>query len=423
MVKRVLMVAYHFPPLKGSSGIQRTLRFVQYLPQFGWEPIVLTTHPRAYPNTGDDLLGEIPPDTLVHRAFALDSARHLSVAGHYLRTTALPDRWITWLPAAVAAGLRLVRRYRPRVLWSTFPIATAHLAGLVLHRLTGLPWIADFRDPMGQLTYPTHGPTRRVYWAVERATVCRATRCVFTTPGTLRTYAARYPQLPQERWCLIENGYDEPSFLEAEALSLPRLGANGAKILLHSGLLYRSERNPAAFFAALAELRDEGKMTPSHIQVVLRASGNESEYRKLLVDSGLDDLVKLGPPLPYREALTEMLAADGLLLFQAASCNHQIPAKAYEYLRAGRPIFALTDPDGDTAQTLVASGRTMVVSLNSKEEIKEALPKFLASLGKNDSADAGFRVSNCSREERSRDLARVMDSVAPTLDCAQGGLR
>lgn len=408
---RVLMVAFHFPPMKGSSGIQRTLRFVQHLPEFGWEPLVVSAHPRAYPSTGDDdLLRDIPAGTVVERAFALDTARHLSLGGRYLRAAALPDRWITWFPAAVAAGLRLIQRYRPQVLWSTFPIATAHLVGLALQRLTGLPWVADFRDPLGQPSYPSHGPTRKAYWAVERATVRRAARCVFTTPGTLRTYAARYPQLPRDRWCLIENGYDEQSFQEAEALVDRYKNENGAKVLLHSGLLYVSERNPTAFFDVLAELQQEGRISPEKLQVVFRASGHTEEYRTLISARGLESLVRLEPPIAYREALAEMLGADGLLLFQAANCNDQIPAKTYEYLRARRPILALTDEAGDTAAVLRTTPSAIVVPMDSREMIKTAVPNFLCRLESRPEA-VQSRMQH-SRRERTKGLSRVLDTLA-----------
>ena len=85
-MKRVLMVAYHFPPLAGSSGIQRTLRFVQHLPRFGWEPAVLTVHPCAYERTSPDLASEVGNDVLVRRAYGLDTARHLSIAGRSAQT-------------------------------------------------------------------------------------------------------------------------------------------------------------------------------------------------------------------------------------------------------------------------------------------------------------------------------------------------
>src|SRR5512143_242130 len=112
-MKRVLMIAYHFPPLAGSSGIQRTLRFVQHLPAFGWEPAVLTADPRAYERTSHDLDADVPSQVRVERAFALDAARHLSVAGRYPGFLARPDRWMTWQYAAIRAGSRLIRDWRP----------------------------------------------------------------------------------------------------------------------------------------------------------------------------------------------------------------------------------------------------------------------------------------------------------------------
>ena len=81
MVKRALLIAYHYPPIKGSSGLLRTLKFSRYLKDCGWEPIVLSVHPRAYLNTSMDQLSDIPSDIIVHRAFGLDSARHLAIGG------------------------------------------------------------------------------------------------------------------------------------------------------------------------------------------------------------------------------------------------------------------------------------------------------------------------------------------------------
>jgi len=94
--RRVLLIAYHFPPLAGRSDIQRTLRFVQHLPAFGWQPLVLTAHARAYERTSDDLTSEIPAGTVMRRAFALDTARHLSLGGRYVGAMARPDRWLSW---------------------------------------------------------------------------------------------------------------------------------------------------------------------------------------------------------------------------------------------------------------------------------------------------------------------------------------
>lgn len=84
--KRLLMVAYHFPPVRVSSGIQRTLKFCTYLREHGWDPLILTIAPRAYEVTSPDQLKEIPDDVIVERAFGLDTSRHLSFRGKYPRS-------------------------------------------------------------------------------------------------------------------------------------------------------------------------------------------------------------------------------------------------------------------------------------------------------------------------------------------------
>src|SRR5438552_16813106 len=163
-MKKVLMIAYHYPPYGGGSGIHRTLKFSRYLSEFGWQPIVLTISPHTYPQRGKE--DGVPPGVLTTRAFALDSARHLSLRGAYPQWAALPDRWVTWWPTAVGIGTNLIRKHRPDVIWSTYPIATAHMIGLALHRVSGLPWIADFRDPMtekiGEEDFPRDPLVRKV---------------------------------------------------------------------------------------------------------------------------------------------------------------------------------------------------------------------------------------------------------------------
>jgi len=408
------MLAYHFPPIRGSSGVHRTLKFSRHLADHGWEAMVLTVHPRAYPATGEDQMGDVPAGMVVRRSFALDTARHLSLAGRYPGALALPDRWASWLLSAVPAGLALVRRYRPRVLWSTFPVATAHLAGLALARLTGLPWVADFRDSMTEDAYPPGRVRWRTWRGIEARTLRRAQRSVFTTPGTLAMYTERYPGVDPARLRVIANGYDEEAFGEAERDAASARAADGGRplTLIHSGLLYPSERDPRPFFAALAGLVNGGAVRRGDLRVVLRASGHDGPYRALLEQHGIADVVELAPSLPYREALREMLEADGLLLFQAASCNHQIPAKLYEYLRARRPILALTDPRGDTAATLRAAGLDTIVALDAEQAIAQALPRFLEAVRAGSApiaSDATIRAQD--RRSRAGELAALLDEL------------
>lgn len=411
-MKRVLLVAFHFPPLAGSSGIQRTLRFAQELPAFGWEPVVLSAHPRAYEQVSDDLLAEVPRSTVVRRAQAFDAARHLSILGRYPGFAARPDRWMTWQYDAVRCGAAMVKDLKPHAIWSTYPIATAHSIGAKLQARVGLPWIADFRDPMAQEGYPADPKVWQSFKAVEEQVFTRAARTVFTTPSALRMYAARYPAV-DKRMKLIENGYDEGSFRSVEATAQPAVPLNaGAVTLLHSGIVYPSERDPTQLFAAMRTLARRGDIRAGDFYLRLRAPVHDDLVRRLAAEHDVADFLEVLPPMPYREALKEMLCADGLLVMQASNCNEQVPAKVYEYLRARRPIVCLSDPVGDTEQVLRAAGVSTFARLDSEPDIVSTLSAWLSDARAGRApGPAEQAVQAASRTGRARQLAGLLDEI------------
>lgn len=409
MNNKVLLTAFHFPPQATSSGIQRTLSFSRHLSANGWEPMVLSANPRAYSQHNHSQLASVPTHLVVKRAFALDTKRHLGVKGRYPEALALPDRWISWWFAGVPAGLSLVRKYKPQILWSTFPIATSHLIALTLHRLTGLPWVADFRDPMLQEFYPVSKPQRVIYGWIERQTLTRCSAAVFTTHSAMASYIARFPQLPASKFSVIENGYDEDGFGGAESVS----AVPGERLtLVHSGVLYETGRDPSPFFTALAALRAEGKINAASLRVILRAPGEIDEIGALVAKYQVGDLVQVEPPVTYREALQEMLTADGLIVFQGTPFNTQIPAKIYEYFRARKPILGLVDTSGETARVLRAAGFDGIASMNSSGEIASVLERLLAQIRQGQAHVASEAlIASSSRTHRASQLAAIFDNA------------
>ncbi|NGZ87117.1 glycosyltransferase [Duganella aceris] len=405
------MIAFHYPPLRGGSGIQRTLAFTRHLPQWGWQPLVLTVNPRAHASVDPGYATS--SDIAVHRSLALDAARHMAIGGRYPSLLAQPDRWISWCLSAVPAGLALILRHRPNLIWSSYPIATAHLIALTLHRLTGIPWIADQRDPMIDTGYPPDPRRYRIHRWIELQAMRHARVLVCTTPGAVRDLGQRFPQAAPDRIQLIENGYDENSFIAAELAAPGPRSPGGQFRLLHSGVIYPSERDPGPLFAALARLLTDGAITPDNFRLVLRASGHDDHLRSLMrIHPGLEHLIELAPPLPYRDALAEMMAADGLLLLQAANCNGQIPAKMYEYLRARRPLLALTHPDGDTAAALRRNGIDTIGRLDSADDIAATLMGFLRLCRENKAPLATpALIAGHSRTARTRELAALLDRI------------
>ena len=413
ILRNFLLVAYHFPPQSGSSGLLRSLKFCRNLLAHGWRATVLTTHPRAYERLETSQLSEIPAEVSVIRCFALDTRRHFSVAGRYPRFLALPDRWVSWCLGAIPAGYRAIRKQKIEVIFTTHPIATAILVGWALHRLTGKPWVVDFRDLMTEDDYPTDPMTHRAYRWIERRVIRHAARIIFTAPSAIDIYIGRYPELDRQRCLLIPNGYDEEDFRDLSQIAVSKPTPGTPLRILHSGLVYLSERDPRPLFRAFSRLKRERQLDASQLQIELRASGSEELYSKMISELDISDIVKLLPPLPYRASLGEAAEADALLLLQGASCSRQIPAKAYEYLRLRKPILALTNDDGDTAHLLRETGGATIVPLEDESAIVRTLPNFLRSLRQaNHPLPEEAQVRRYSRSQQAADLARCLDEVA-----------
>jgi glycosyltransferase involved in cell wall biosynthesis len=414
-MRRVLMIAYHFPPMKGSSGLQRTLGFARELRHHGWQPRILSTWRFAYPAVSDEQMGDIPDDVVVRRTPCIDVARHLSVRGAYPGFLARPDRWSTWLPGLVARGIVECASWKPDLVWSTFPIPSAVVGGRVISRWSGLPWILDLRDSMTEDHYPPDPSSRRRLRAIESKAVRQARAVVFTSAGAAGMYAERYRDIPGDRWQLIPNGYDEGHFAAVESASAARpRQPNKRTVLLHSGLLDPVDRDPSAFFRALANLKARRAPGFERLRVRLRATGNDRRYQAAIREAGVAELVELAPALPYDDALREMIDADGLLAFQGANCNHQTPAKLYEYFRSGTPVLGLTDPEGDTAAVMRMAGlpESSIAPIGDAVSIEMCLSRFLADLQAGRASRANAELTRqWSRAHQALQLAALMDRI------------
>lgn len=408
------MIAFHFPPVARSSGVHRTLKFAQYLRDYGWKPIILTVNNRAHEwcdtQTIHDLEGIV-----VERAFALDAARHFSILGKYPAWLSRPDRWASWYYPAIFAGKKLIRQYKPEIIWSTYPVATAHMIGQSIHESTRIPWIADFRDTMTDPDYPKDPLLKRIYRKIENEVLHQCQHAVFTTEESRSMYIKSYPDIPESRLSVIPNGYDEELFQEVEGEIKGfnyHHSSSGKLCFVHSGLLYQDERNPEPFFNAISDMKKNNDISRDNIKIILRASGNDEFYNYFIKKLDIDDIVFIEPALPYKEALKEMLYADGLLVFQAENCDHQIPAKIYEYFRARKPIFGIVSTTGCTASLLKAVGIESIADIKSPEQIRTGLNHFIQMI-KHNSANVPVmeKIEGYSRQNASRTLAQLLEKI------------
>ncbi|MCS6944102.1 MAG: glycosyltransferase, partial [Sutterellaceae bacterium] len=186
----------------------------------------------------------------------------------------------------------------------------------------------------------------------------------------------------------------------------------GRVTLLHSGIVYPSERDPTALFQALAGLSRHGVLSGRTFRLRFRAPAHEDLLHSLAKATGTADLVEILPPVPYGEALAEMMRADGLVVMQAANCNEQIPAKFYEYLRARRPILGLADPQGDTGRAMRRAGVEHLAKLEDPEQVQQTLGRFVAALAEGRASPPNEEaVREASREARVRELVQILDTL------------
>lgn len=410
---RVLMIAFHFPPQSGSSGIQRTLNFVKHLPLYGWKPTVLSAQRHAYFECSDDLLSSIPHETRVIRTFALDAAKHFSIKRKYPGLLAIPDRWSSWWLGGVFSGLKAIRSENPSVIWTTYPIATAHLIGATLNLVSGLPWVADFRDPMINGNYPSYPPQRNFWKWIETRAMDRASKCIFTTERAAQAYKKKYPS-SAHKCMIIENGYDESVFLKIQEKNTDIKSRKF--LMLHSGIIYPGDRDPSSFLLAIKNLLESNRIEINDIKVRFRAPQHEAELLNLVKQLKMEDVVEIAPSIAYSAAIAEMQSADLLLVFQGTNFNTQVPAKIYEYIRAGRSILALVDQEGDTAKKLKEFHGIHIADINSHKTIEYEIISWLENIDSptelNDFKNNSLKISNFSREKQTELLGYIFSSVS-----------
>jgi hypothetical protein len=385
--RRLLLVAYHFPPSR-LMGAQACAQIARYLPEYGWEPIVLTVEPRFLsecdPTTMAVFPGKVIRTRVLPHPIALygrlrnpgwreastptssgDGVHRRSRLKRWVRSLVeIPDHLTGWVPVAVTRGYSIIRSEGIGAILSSAPYWTNHLVGLTLKRLTGLPWVAHFRDPWTKNpAYGTTAVARAIERRLERMVVTSADWVVCVTDRHTDDLRRGHARLPAAKFVTIPNGYSPDEF-EGLPGDAPRTGGDASQpfVMTYTGSLYIG-RNVTPVLIAVRRLIDDGELSPHEIVVNLvgaceTAAGRS--VREIAQEFGLEAVVRLLGTVSRRDALRFMVSSD-LLLLLAEDLTVQVPGKAYEYLRAGRPILALA-PEGATADLIRKTGAGDVVS-------------------------------------------------------------
>lgn len=356
--------------------MQRTLKYVKYLPGHGFDPIVVTGRPRWSSQVPDGRLArEIPPATLVVQAPTipfdyvqgkLDGLlRRIGMSSRLVLSALWPDPQVGWVPPAVQHGLRLIRRHQPSILYSTSLPATSHLAALIVHRMTGLPWVADFRDA---LTYhPDPGFTRahppmRISAGFERRVVEQARYTTVACDSIELVDLARDD--PRRR--LIPNGVDPQDLPSDPALSV---APDDRFRLSYVGTMY-GDRDAGPVFAAVRALVDRGLIEPHRFEI--RVVGKVSQTHS--IDAPVP--VSFTGFVDHARAVAEMHSSTALIFHEPP----HVPGasgKVYEYLTSRRPVLCVAHPDNVGYRLIDELGAGECADVRDQASVEAALERLV----------------------------------------------
>ena len=370
------MIAFHFPP-NSSIGAQRTFKTAEYLPEFGWDPIVLTAKPSAY--DAIEKTQSIPQKLLnnTYRTAAFDVHRHLTILGKHLGWMAMIDRWTTWIPGAIWQGMKIIKIQKPDLIWSTAPIPSAHIVARILSKKYNIPWVADYRDPFHYHHTSISNLKTNALKAIDKTTIKNASMAVFTTPKTTQLYQEYFYKEPTEKFVTVENGYDEQNWEKLKNYIPTAVNpmSNKKFSLLYSGVLYQNGRDPTPLFEAIKKLKEEKTINSSNFELIFQGAGDGGHYKNLTKALAISELIRFTPSVSYLDSLFCISKAEALVIIQDEVFNFQIPAKLYEYIRASRPVLVITPENSSTAW---AANRCSLCAITQKnDEIAKQLSEWI----------------------------------------------
>ncbi|MGA7161079.1 MAG: glycosyltransferase family 4 protein [Bacteroidota bacterium] len=432
-MKKILIITYYFPP-SGGPGVQRVLKFAKYLPEFGWEPVILTVKDGDYPARDESLLKEISPSLKVVRTRILEpydfyrritgkkpgtavdvnnipkkgERKNFSEAiAEFIRATFfIPDARIGWLFTAVGETKRIIKQEKIDAIYSSSPPYTCAVIARNVHRATGIPWIAGFRDPWtGFLSTPDRWLLpKKIDEHLERSCFEEATRLEVAWRGILLDLHKKYPDIPVDKVIHLPNGFDSADFPSVKHLQ------NDKFTVTYAGSMY-GVRNPKTFLQAVANLVNAKKIDPMRIR--LKFIGRfGSEVLEMFRETTVAGCIETLPYLPHSESIEHLMKSDALLLIvdEYAGGEEIVPGKVFEYIGARRPVIGIAH-DGAVAELLRGTRAGLVARNDDVPTIERIILEYYDDYlyNKPNFSPDQKAIGQFERKEITKRLAQLFD--------------
>lgn len=428
MAKKVLILTYYWPP-GGGAGVQRWLKFVKYLPDFGWEPVVYAPENPEYMATDTSLEKDIPPGTKViktrvwepyevykrfvgmkkddkiNAAFVSEKKKPkrseglaVWIRGNFF----IPDARKFWIKPSVKYLSEYLKKNPVDLIVSTGPPHSMHLIALGLRKKINIPWIADFRDPWTRISYYNElklsKKSDRKHKMLERLVLEKADQVIVVSDG-MRT---DFREILDRDYEVIHNGYD------TDDVPAKKVETDKKFTIAHIGVLAKS-RNPENLWKVLGDLCREDDTFNRDLEIKL-VGKVDVNVREMIKNAGLHENLKLSPYLPHDRVIEEQYKSALLLLLihNTPKAKLILTGKIFEYLSARRPILCIGPEDGDAARIINETESGVTVDRENEDKLKQEILTLYKSWKTGTPFSGGKNIDRFSRKALTEKLSILL---------------
>ncbi len=432
-MKKALIITYYWPP-SGGAGVQRWLKFVKYLREFGWEPIVYTPENPEFPEIDESLYSDIPENLTViktpirepytaykkfigrtkkekiNAGFLSEKKRNpflenisVWIRGNFF----IPDARLLWIKPSVKFLLKYLTGNPVDIIISTGPPHSMHIIAMKLNESLKLPWVADFRDPWTNIDF--YKDLKLTSWAdsrhhnMERMVLSNASAVISISPSM----ADDFNKIHNRHYDIITNGFDREDVNPANLVELDRKFS-----ISYIGTMV-STRNPIAFWEAIQSILKENKDFGNDL--VIKLVGKvDFKVRDSVEQFGLSGYVENIGYTPHKKVVKIQQQSQVLLLVINDTPNSGmiLTGKFFEYLAARRPVLCLGPVDGDAAKILNQTNAGLISGFRDSEKMKEHILSLYNKFKTGNLTLGNQDIEAYSRKELTRKLAGLMNQLS-----------
>ena len=426
-LKKILIITYYWPPA-GGPGVQRWLKFVKYLPDFGVQPIVYIPENPTYPIVDENLVKEVSDNVIILRQNIFEPYQLASFLSKnktkkmnsgiipnqkkqsFLDKTLLwirgnlfiPDARVFWVKPSVAYLEKYIVENNIETIVTSGPPHSLHLIGLELKQKLDIKWFADFRDPWTTIGYHKSLRLSRFAAKKHKALEHKVLNTADTIIVTSKTTKSEFQAITTQPIAVITNGYD------TEEVGKQTLDSKFS--LAHIGS-FLSERNPLILWKSLVELLNEIPDFKSHLEVKLIGAVSQ-EVLETINKYKLDPFLNNLGYVSHKEAVTHQRKSQVLLLIEIDSDDTRsiIPGKLFEYMVSGRPIIAIGPQNSDFAEIITNTNTGVFFDYSEKMKLKSVILDFYNQFLEGKLQSNGVGLQKYSRKSLTKELAQLLNS-------------